>query len=100
MAEEKEKKPRAKKQAAEKTAEVAKTEDKDLEIKSIDKGYGKSIKVKIAYWKDNAYIDIREYYLSEDDEALPTKKGVRFPVDMIDEILEGLQDAKDKVAEE
>ena len=72
----------------------------DIEVKSIDRGYGKTIKVKIAYWKDNAYIDIREYYSNEESEdALPTKKGVRFPVDMIDEILEGLGEAKSKLSE-
>ncbi len=72
----------------------------DIEVKSIDRGYGKTIKIKIAYWKDNAYIDVREYYSNEDsEESLPTKKGVRFPIDMIDEILEGLADAKKQISE-
>ena len=66
----------------------------DIEIKSVDRGYGKMIKVKIATWKENKYVDIREYYTNDDAEELPTKKGVRFSVDTIDEFVEALQEAK------
>ena len=62
----------------------------DTEIKSIDKGSDKAIKIKLTYWKDNPYIDVREYYRGDDNEFLPTKKGIRFPADMVDEIVEGL----------
>ena len=70
----------------------------DMEIKSIDRGYGKTIKIKIANWKDVDYIDIREYYTDGDsEEELPTKKGVRFPVNFADEVIEALKEAKEKM---
>lgn len=73
----------------------------DVEIKSLERGYGKFLKVKIATWKDTKYVDIREYYLDgENDEALPTKKGVRFSVDMLDEVQEALNEAKEYLAQQ
>jgi Transcriptional Coactivator p15 (PC4). len=71
-----------------------------IEVKSIDRGYGKSIKIKIANWKDVDYIDIREYYTdSESAEELPTKKGVRFPKEIADEVIDALNEAKEQMQE-
>ncbi len=69
----------------------------DTELKSIDRGYGKTIKIKLTNWKDTTYIDIREYYTDNDsEEELPTKKGVRFPISSIDEVIEALEEAKNQ----
>lgn len=69
----------------------------DREIISIDKGADKAIKIKLTYWKDSPYIDIREYYLGEEDEYMPTKKGIRFSSDMIVDIISGLQEARHSI---
>ncbi len=71
----------------------------DVEIKSIDRGYGKTVKVKISTWKEIKYIDIREYYTSDSEEELPTKKGVRLPFDTLDELIEALNEAKERSEE-
>lgn len=72
----------------------------DIEIKSIEKGIGKTIKIKIAKWKNNNYLDIREYYEDESGTPCPTKKGVRVSFDILDEIIDGINRAKEKIAEE
>lgn len=72
----------------------------DIEVKSIEKGFGKTIKIKIAKWKNNNYLDIREYYDDENGEPCPTKKGVRVSFDVLDEIIDGINLAKEKIAEE
>ena len=72
----------------------------DIEIKSIEKGFGKTIKIKIAKWKNNNYLDIREYYDDENGEQKKKKKGVRVSFDVLDEIIDGINLAKEKVAEE
>lgn len=48
-------------------------------------------------WRGNVYVDLREYYMSPDEEGkwLPTKKGVRFRKDLLDNVLSLLQKAKD-----
>lgn len=66
----------------------------DQEIKSIERNYGKTIKVKLTTWKDTQYVDVREYYNGDDDEELPTKKGVRFPIDCLDEFIEAFNEIK------
>lgn len=45
--------------------------------------------------KDNVKIDIRDYYTSDDDQVLPTKRGVRFNselgLDVIKALSRGLE---------
>ena len=72
----------------------------DIEIKSLERGYGKFLKIKIATWKDAKYVDLREYYTGDDEEVLPTKKGVRFSVDMLEEVQEALAEVKEHLANE
>ena len=46
------------------------------------------------------YLDIREYYEDESGTPCPTKKGVRVSFDILDEIIDGINRAKEKIAEE
>jgi hypothetical protein len=63
----------------------------EKEVARIDRGYGKFIIVKTTNWKENTYVDMREYYTDKDtDEIKPTKKGIRFSYELLDEVLEAL----------
>ncbi|MCX5748976.1 MAG: transcriptional coactivator p15/PC4 family protein [Candidatus Saganbacteria bacterium] len=48
-------------------------------------------------WRGNTYVDLREYYQTSDEprEWLPTKKGVRFRKDLLDNVLKLLEKAKE-----
>ena len=69
----------------------------EKEIARIERGYGRNIVIKTTVWKDVLYVDIREYYTDkESDELKPTKKGIRFSSDMLEEILEALNKVKEE----
>jgi hypothetical protein len=75
------------------------SESEEQEIARIERGYGKFIVIKTATWKDNLYIDLREYYSDkETDELRPTKKGIRFSADLLEEVMEALGKVKESVA--
>ena len=68
----------------------------EVEISRIDRGYGKFIVVKIAKWKENHYVDLREYYSdSQTQELKPTKKGIRFSYELMEEIEEAIGKVKE-----
>ncbi|MDQ7821729.1 MAG: transcriptional coactivator p15/PC4 family protein [Candidatus Eremiobacteraeota bacterium] len=70
----------------------------EVEIARIERGYGKFLVVKIATWKDSNYVDVREYYTEkESDELRPTKKGIRFSYDLVEEIQDALAKVKEHV---
>ena len=45
-------------------------------------------------YKGHDLVSLRIYFLSNDDEWLPTKKGVTFRRDQLDEVLDGLNKIK------
>lgn len=45
-------------------------------------------------YKGHDLVSLRIYFLSSDDEWLPTKKGVTFRRDQLDEVLENLNKIK------
>lgn len=70
--------------------------DDEKEIARIERGYGKFIIIKIAKWKDKSFIDIREYYTEkESNDVKPSKKGIRFSYDLLEEVQEALNNVKD-----
>jgi hypothetical protein len=46
-------------------------------------------------YKGHDLVSLRIYFLSNDDEWLPTKKGVTFRREQLDEVLEALNKIKD-----
>jgi len=45
-------------------------------------------------YKGHELISLRIYFLSKEDERLPTKKGVTFKLEQIDEVLDALNGIK------
>jgi len=48
---------------------------------------------------DRDYLDIRNFYETEEGEWKPTRKGIAIPVELYDELLDALAAAKPKIEE-
>ena len=72
--------------------------DEEL-IKVIDKGPGGRIHVRLSRFRDRDYLDIRNFYETEDGEWKPTRKGIAIPVELYDELLDALTAVKPKIEE-
>lgn len=52
------------------------------------------IRGKIKYFKGSKYFDLRTYYLNEEkDVFLPTPKGICLPLEMLEELKKGIDEA-------
>lgn len=63
----------------------------------IDKGLGGRVHVRLSRFRDRDYIDIRNFYESDDGEWLPTRKGIAVPVELYGELLAALAAAKEEI---
>ncbi|MEA3238177.1 MAG: transcriptional coactivator p15/PC4 family protein [Candidatus Bipolaricaulota bacterium] len=63
-------------------------------IKTIDKGMGSRIHVRLSHFHDRDYLDIRNFYEAEEGEWKPTRKGIAVPVELYGELISALQEAE------
>lgn len=68
-----------------------------MEVGEISKGKDKII-VAVREFKGREYIDIRTHFENNDGEWVPTKKGITLSLDSLDDMIELLQSAKQKVS--
>ncbi|MCX5815862.1 MAG: transcriptional coactivator p15/PC4 family protein [Proteobacteria bacterium] len=68
-----------------------------MQIGEIDKGKDKII-VTVKEFKGKQYIDIRTFFENDDGEWIPTKKGISFTPENLDEAIKLLQKARKNVA--
>jgi hypothetical protein len=66
-------------------------------VRVIDKGLGGRIHVRVSRFKDRDYIDVRNFYETDDGQWLPTRKGIAVPVELYGELLDALSAAKAEV---
>ncbi|HOV90522.1 MAG TPA: transcriptional coactivator p15/PC4 family protein [Syntrophorhabdaceae bacterium] len=64
-----------------------------MEIGEINKGKDK-IKVALKEFKGKRYVDMRTYFENDEGEWIPTKKGITFSPDLLEDVLKILKDAK------
>ena len=62
----------------------------------IEKSETDIIRIALNEFKGREYVDIRQHFKNEDGEYTPTKKGVTFNPELIDEVIEGLTALKEK----
>ena len=67
-------------------------------VRTIDKGLGNRIHVRLSRFRDRDYLDIRNFYEAEDGEWKPTRKGIAIPVELYDELVGAIAAAKDEIA--
>ena len=70
---------------------------KDKVLGSFQKSVGASVLVSVVDWQDDTYLDIREVIPGAGPDGYTfTKKGVRFRVDLVGELMALLAQVKDK----
>lgn len=62
--------------------------------KDIEKNQTDIIRISLNEFKGIEYVDIRLYFKNDSGDYLPTKKGVTFNPEVIDEVIEGLKELK------
>jgi len=67
-------------------------------IKDIKKRENCVIRICSAELAGYRYIEIRQYYKDKSDEYHPSKKGVTFSPELLDEIIEGLVEVRSQVS--
>jgi hypothetical protein len=78
-------------------AEQIESKDEVL-VRAIDKGLGNRIHVRLSRFRDRDYLDIRNFYETEDGEWKPTRKGIAVPVELYDELIGAIEAAKEEIA--
>ena len=68
-------------------------------VKIIDKGLGGRIYVRLSRFRERDYLDIRNFYGTDDGEWKPTRKGVAIPVELYEELMAALKEAEPLIAE-
>jgi len=67
-----------------------------MEFGELQKGKDKII-VALKEFKGKEYIDIRTHFENDDGDWIPTKKGITFSPEGLDELIEILKNAKKKL---
>ncbi len=67
-------------------------------VRAIDKGLGNQIHVRLSRFRERDYLDIRNFYETDDGEWKPTRKGIAIPVELYDELIDALGAAKEEIA--
>lgn len=65
--------------------------------RKIHKNHLTQIRISKDEFRGKEYADIREFYLSDDNEFCPTRKGVKFSLDLLDEVIAGLNELRKNV---
>ena len=66
-------------------------------IAVIEKGPTERLVVEVKEYKGRRYIDLRTYFLNEEKEMFPTKKGVTLNDETVIEVIEALTKAAKKM---
>jgi len=69
-------------------------ENETTTIAKLDKNTAEEIRFSFAEWHDKKYLDIRVWVKADPEEGKeeqPTKKGIRFSLELLDEFIKILQ---------
>jgi hypothetical protein len=67
-------------------------------VKTIDKGMGGQIQIRLSRFHERTYLDIRNFYEADDGEWKPTRKGIAIPVELYTELMDALKEAQPLLA--
>ena len=74
-------------------------ESEERVVKIIDKGLGGRVYVRLSRFRERDYLDIRNFYETDDEEWKPTRKGIAIPVELFGELMTALKEAEPLIAE-
>ncbi|MGQ9477860.1 MAG: transcriptional coactivator p15/PC4 family protein [Candidatus Bipolaricaulia bacterium] len=61
-------------------------------IKAFDRGAGQQLQVRLVTFRGREYLDLRNFYLDENDEWKPTRKGIAIPLELYDDLMAALNE--------
>lgn len=73
--------------------------DTDRLIHSFPKNPLEEIRISLTVFKKKQYIDLRTYYKGDDGEFRPSKKGINLSVDLLPDLLEAVEKAREALGE-
>jgi hypothetical protein len=79
------------------TENVQETEERVVRI--IDKGLAGRVYVRLSRFRERDYLDVRNFYETDDGEWKPTRKGIAIPVELYGELMAALKEAEPLIAE-
>ncbi len=65
--------------------------DEERVIAEFERGPGQKIVLRRTVFRGRAYLDLRQFFQGEDGQWLPTKKGVAFPWELREALIEALR---------
>lgn len=71
--------------------------DKETLVSEIEKNETKKVRITVGEKKNNAYINIREWYLDATDEWRPGKQGMTFNFELLGDVLNTLNYIKEEM---
>jgi hypothetical protein len=70
-------------------------------LASIPRSATEEVHIQINEYKGKKYLDLRVYYTTDDGlNWNPTKKGVTFPPDKLDEVKQAIEEAQEQLKDE
>ncbi len=66
-------------------------------LAEIEKNPMEKILITISEFKNKKYVDLRVYFMNDNMEWKPTKKGVTIPPNLVDLVINALKKAKEEV---
>jgi hypothetical protein len=75
-------------------------QDRDEQlVKAIEKGMGGRIHVRLSRFQGRDYLDIRNFFQTDDEEWKPTRKGIAIPIELYAELMAALKESEPLIAE-
>tara|TARA_R110000822_G_scaffold17387_2_gene58669 strand:- start:131 stop:349 length:219 start_codon:yes stop_codon:yes gene_type:complete len=69
----------------------------DNQIIEIKKNKSNYVQIELRDYEGHDYIDVREFYDTEDGKRLPTKKGITFSPKVLEKVIDGLTTLKTQI---
>lgn len=66
--------------------------DEERLIKAFDRGAGQQLQVRLVTFRGREYLDLRNFYLDENNEWKPTRKGIAIPLELYDDLMAALKE--------
>ena len=69
-------------------------ESEEQLVKVIEKGMGGRIHVRLSRFQGRDYLDIRNFFQTDDEEWKPTRKGIAIPIELYAELMAALKESE------
>ena len=66
-------------------------------IKTIERGPGQQIHIRLVTFRGREYLDLRNFYLDDNEEWKPTRKGIAVPLELYEELMAALKEAGEAI---